>query len=521
MTPDAADSEKKHGNGRVRLLWWMLLSSLLLMVLARLLGPSALHRFDQPRTVAYTASMLVNHQWLLPDDVLGTLSTKPVLVNWLAAPVVALGFWTEWAVKTPMLLGSLLTLWLTVHLGRRLLSQCPETSGWAVEGGLLAGLAWLTTPGTMDAFYHCRPDPFLVTCLTAAWAFAVGIMRGAADSAAWMRPALWAVTGLAGLTKGPPMLLPMLYVPLATLLLKDPKEHLQATGWRWGMPLALGILGLWLVPVAVLHWDHFEQVLVGKEFLHRVAGVGNHFGDVSRGGGKIALLTGLHKNPVWLMQKMLPWSLAAAAALWMIRPRQWFHHPLAPAILWVLLVLGFFSLTVGKTADYILPAYPAMAILAAYGCLRACRRFAIHPRVFGLVGLALAAGLSVQSWFFSSAAAKPYGDNLRKFADQVAAKVESEPVAFVLTGYNTLQFFLHRHQPGRPSEAVLQAARWLVMPVVPGLEAELVSDKLPGIHGSQREGVLGLYRSGPAVLEAARQSLQKALAASSVPKGGH
>ena len=509
MTAAAADMEKNQRSTQVRFLRLLLMSSLLLMVLARLTGPSALQRFDQPRTVSYTASMLVNHHWLLPEDVLGTPSTKPVLVNWLAAPVVAMGFWTEWAVKLPMLLGSLLTLWLTVTMGRRLLSECQEVSEWAVEGGLIAGLAWLTNPGTMDSFYHCRPDPVLVSFLTLSWILATRVMDSPAGSGVWMRPSLWVAIGLAGLAKGPPMLLPMLYVPLSSMLLADRKGRARQTGWLWGVPVALAFLGLWLVPVAMIDWEHFAQVLLGKELLHRIAGVGHQFGDVSRGGGTIALLTGLHRNPVWLLQKMLPWSVAAAAAMWMIRPRQWFRHPLAPAILWVLLVLGFFSLTVGKTADYILPAYPAMAILASYGCLRLCRHFSLQPRILGLVGLMVAVGLSIQFWCFSSAAKKPYGENLRRFADQAAAKVGTEPAAFVLTGYNTLQFFLHRHQPGQPSEAMLKEAHWIFMPAVPGLDAELVSDPVNGVHGAQGADVLGLYRARPDVLQAARDMSRK------------
>jgi 4-amino-4-deoxy-L-arabinose transferase-like glycosyltransferase len=81
--------------------------SLTAILLARVTGPSALQRFDQPKTVSYTADIVANGNWLLPRDILGRPATKPPLVNWLAAPVVAMGFWTEWAVKWPMLAGSL------------------------------------------------------------------------------------------------------------------------------------------------------------------------------------------------------------------------------------------------------------------------------------------------------------------------------------------------------------------------------------------------------------------------------
>lgn len=42
--------------------------------------------------------------------------------------------------------------------------------------------------------------------------------------------------------------------------------------------------------------------------------------------------------------------------------------------------------------------------------------------------------------------------------------VQDDPVAFYHTGDNTLQFFMHRHQPGDPSPTDLANARWIIMP---------------------------------------------------------
>ena len=483
----------------------LLLASLLLMLGARLVGPSALQRFDQPKTVAYTASMVLHHQWLLPDDMLGHLATKPPLVNWLAAPWVALGFWSEWAVKLPMLLASLCTLWMIVGMGRHLLGRCAETAPWAEEGGLLAGLAWLTTPATMESLYHCRPDPVLVAFLIAAWALATLALEGATRYPRWTAVGLWVAVGLAGLTKGPPALLPILYVPLAARFLYGGWPAAHRTGWKWGVPLSLAMVGCWLVPVAILHADHFSHVLVGQEIFSRMAGVGSRFGNMDRGGGTLSLLTGIYLNPVWLMQKMLPWSLAALATLWILRPGRWLRHPLGPAIFWVLLVLGFFSLTAGKTADYILPAYPAVAVLSAYFCITALDRWHLRPVTFGMVGLLLAVGLGVQVVGRCSAAREPYGENTKSFARAVASKVGSEPLVFVASGYNTLQFFLARHQPGAPSPEALQSAKWIIQPVCRELKAELLSDKIPGLDNGGKPGRLGLYQADDRVRAEAKR----------------
>lgn len=488
-------------------MWAILLACLALIAGARIAGPSALQRFDQPKTVAYTASAVLDRQWLLPGDTMGRLSTKPPLVNWMAAPVVGLGFWTEWAVKLPMLVASVATLLMVVGMARHLLARCPETAARAAEGSVLAGLAWLATPATAESIYHCRPDPVLVAFLAGAWALATLAMEGDSRRPGWVKAGLWICVGLAGLTKGPPALLPMLYIPLAARWIYG-RGSAARTGWKWGVPLALGIVGLWLVPVIVWHAHHFFHVLLGQEMAERVAGVGGRFGNADKGGGPLSLLTGLYRNPVWLVQKTMPWSLAALGALWMIGPRRWPRHPLAPAALWILLVLGFFSLTAGKTADYILPAYPAVAILAAYGCLRLAARFRFSPALFGGLGAAVVVALSLQALWWSAAARDRLGEQTKAFAREAALVTGGDRIAFVDTGYNTLQFFLGRHQPGPPGEEALAAARWIVLPVHPALKAERTSGAIPGVGGGGKPGRLGLYRAdGEGVREEAARRL--------------
>src|SRR5437667_11035041 len=84
------------------------------MLSSRVTAPSALQRFDQPRTVSYTADIVVNGRWLLPRDMFGHVATKPPLVNWMAVPVVGLGFLQEMAVTRLKAEGALLTTALTV-----------------------------------------------------------------------------------------------------------------------------------------------------------------------------------------------------------------------------------------------------------------------------------------------------------------------------------------------------------------------------------------------------------------------
>jgi 4-amino-4-deoxy-L-arabinose transferase-like glycosyltransferase len=458
----------------------LLLACVVIMYGARLLGPSALQRQDQPRTVSYTADIAANGRWLLPRDMFGEAATKPPLVNWLAVPLLKLGFWTEWAVKMPMLLGSLATVALTVWAARRLLRDN--------DAAFLAGIAWLVNPANVSMIYHCRPDPVLNVFVTAAWLLGTVIIseKRAARAAV---VAFWVCVGLAGLTKGPAALVPVIYVIVAARVIAGRWSFVQRTQWWWGLPLAAALFLAWAVPCALRHADAFYEVLVRQQLLAHIFGLGPQLGNEHiTGEGPIAALRLIWQNPLWFVQRFLPWSLAAVGALVVIGWRRWFRHELAPAILWLGTVLIFFALSAHKTADYIQPAFPAAAVLAAWFCMNILPR----PRSVAWGGLLLAIGLAVDFCFFSASAKDHRGENLKAFAREVRTITRGERVVFAHTGYNTLQFFLGANQASdAPSQAQLAAARWAILPVLPDVPAAATSQPVPA--SARRSVVLGLY----------------------------
>jgi 4-amino-4-deoxy-L-arabinose transferase-like glycosyltransferase len=387
--------------------------SVLIMYGSRFIGPSVLQRFDQPKTATYTADIVVNNRWLLPRDMRGHEATKPPLVNWLAAPIVAAGFWTEWAVKLPMTIASLVTLGAVFWFGRKLLGDTPDPTA----SGIVAAMAWLVNPANVTFVYHCRPDAVLVCLMTLAWITGTCALEGRPPEAFRAAIIFWLCIGLGLLAKGPPALLPVLYVILAARLIHNKWSISKRIGWKWGWIIAAGIALAWYIPVAIYYPDHFRSTFIKKEVLAPLLGMGETFGnrDVSNEGPLLILKT-LHSNPVWFLERFAPWSLAAVAALLAIRPRGWMRHPLAPAILWMLLVVACFSLVARKTADYIMPAYPAGAILATWFLLVKMKKWGVTPARVGAAAILLALGLAIDSLFFSKAANEPLGDNLREFA---------------------------------------------------------------------------------------------------------
>jgi 4-amino-4-deoxy-L-arabinose transferase-like glycosyltransferase len=471
----------------------LLIACVVVMFAARLLAPSTLQRFDQPKTASYTGDVIVNGRWLLPRDMLGHPATKPPLVNWLAAPVVALGFWTEWAVKWPMAAGALGSTVLTFWMARRLFHQTPEIDNQANSAAAIAGIAWLVNPANVTMIYHCRPDPLLVTFLIAAWILGTIIVCDNETPSLSVVLSFWIAVGLAALTKGPAALVPVIYLPLAARLIGGSWSRVHRSRWWWGLPLALATFAAWAIPTALAYPEPFFKVLVGRQLIAQALGLGEQFGSKqSTSGGPIVAFKLIWENPMWFIERFAPWSVLSVGGLYIIGWRRWFRHPLAPAVLWTFLVLIFFALSAHKTADYILPAYPAAAILAAYFCAIFLSRFRIRLWQVACAGLMLAIGFACDAIYFSSASEDRAGDNLKIFARRADAIVRDEPVIFVKTGFNTLQFFLHRHQGGDPTPEQIARAKWVIMPALPDVPAELRSSSVPQIQ--EKRVVLGLYR---------------------------
>src|SRR5205814_10603826 len=120
----------------------------------RLLGPADLYEKDQPKTLAYTADMVLRGRWTLPRDVLCQPATKPPLFNWLVAPVVKLtGWWSEPLLKWPSLAGVIAIAAMCIFLGRRI-----EREENLVGVGILAAMIWLANAPVVRLMYLCRPD---------------------------------------------------------------------------------------------------------------------------------------------------------------------------------------------------------------------------------------------------------------------------------------------------------------------------------------------------------------------------
>jgi 4-amino-4-deoxy-L-arabinose transferase-like glycosyltransferase len=239
----------------------------------------------------------------------------------------------EWGARLPVALVSILTVAFTALAARR---------GFASLGVRPGLAAWLL--GTSALFLAIgralASDPFLTVAVAGFWALA---------------PSPWALAllGAGFLAKGPVVLVPTVVVVLAVALFTRDRAPLARLGPARGWWLFAAVGLPWYLIVAAAKPD-LVRYFLADQIWARYATT-----EHQRGG------------PPWyfvavLIAGALPWTPALIAGLartWKDRARLESRLLLA----WLLLPLVFFSFSGSKLPAYILPLFPAVALLAARG----------------------------------------------------------------------------------------------------------------------------------------------------------
>jgi 4-amino-4-deoxy-L-arabinose transferase-like glycosyltransferase len=360
---------------------------LLVVALAAVLLAPGLGRapFDDPGEGQHAeiARELVGGSWLTLRLNGVRYFDKPPLLYWLTAASFGLFGLTEGAARLAPLLGALLAVAATALLGVRLLGP---------GGGALAGLALLSCALFVAFARYVRPESLFVGAI--AWGF-TGLLladtrllpqalhlRGprngprtppAADNRSG---AVWAVSGsaalgVAALAKDPLGLVGPLVAIAVAAALAGRLRPVRA----WLSPLGLALMvvvGFGWYAVAALTEPAFLWYTVVDNHLLNVARM-RQFPDEDVPLSALEFLTAAGFGA-------FPWIVAAAVTVGALaRARAWrdpAELPWVALALWAVGVLAFFTLSPFKLPHYGLPAYPALALLAA----RAWRDVAPRPR---------------------------------------------------------------------------------------------------------------------------------------------
>jgi 4-amino-4-deoxy-L-arabinose transferase-like glycosyltransferase len=339
------------------------------------LGDRGLYSSHEARAAQNARGVLDDGNWGLPRlfDQRVELQ-KPPLFYWLVAFISWLqgGEVDAWAVRLPAAVSALGCVLLVYLVGR----QCGRPTAGFFAACILATclhFTWLARVGRVD-----MPLTFLVSLTLAA--FYLGHLRREQGRAGWLWFLLgYTSAGIGLLVKGPiaavlPGLVIMAFLFIERIILPRADLATQATGdpkgnnrkarvlfrsslW-WGLPLVGFIAAPWFVWATIETNGRFLDTF----FWHH---------NVERGlGGSDALAA----QPWWfyasrLPVDLLPWSLLLPVALWFfLEGNAWrVDRDGRFGLVWFSTILLFLSLMRFKRADYLLPAYPGLALML--GCI--------------------------------------------------------------------------------------------------------------------------------------------------------
>ena len=319
------------------------------------LGRVSLFDFDEGVNAEASREMLEANNWIVPMFNYELRTAKPIMIYWLQMASYQVFGVNEFAARFPSVLAALLTVLLTYELGRSMFR--PST-------GLLGGLV------LSSAIYFCLsahaaiPDATLLlfTMLT-MYLFWIGSVN---EGRWWFIPAGMAA-GLAVLTKGPVgFALPGLVIFLFFLWNRE-LYRLWDRRVIWGFLAFCAVALPWYILVTLETRGAWASAFFGKENLQRFSSpMENHRGSI-------------FYHLIGLLFFFAPWSIFLGVSIWNgwkgtassegietadlpseERKERQAHRFL---LCWFGGYLVFFSVAATKLPNYVLPLYPALALL--------------------------------------------------------------------------------------------------------------------------------------------------------------
>lgn len=363
------------------LTWWLdlsLLTALIGCLFFILLGDRPLFVPDEGRYAEIAREMVASHDWITPTLNGIKYFEKPVLFYWLGALAIKLGGVNLWSVRCINAILGVLGCLMTYGITR----YCYDRRTGLLAAGILASSI------LYFVMSHMVSLDLPVTVFNSATLFAFLLAfeaKTARATRAWLYCATTAAA-LAVLTKG---LIGIVFPELILLVWLT-----LIGGWSrfWKLPLISAALIFfilatpWHVLVNHEHPEFFYFYFIEQQFLRYTSK------DIG------------HYQPVWffiptLLAGFFPWVVFLPQTLKRVVSACWRAPKVesrnAYFLIWVVLVFAFFSFSKSKLIPYILPIFPALAILTAHVIVESLR-FARHPKslhisLWGLI--ALTAGL--------------------------------------------------------------------------------------------------------------------------------
>jgi 4-amino-4-deoxy-L-arabinose transferase-like glycosyltransferase len=329
------------------------------------LGNGTFWEPDEPRFAEATRQMFVRDDFLTPYLNGAPRFEKPILFYWTQAAALAAFGDNEFSARLPSAVAGIGIVLLLYLIGAQITSR---------RAALIAGLVTATMFRFVTfARIGLTDIPVIFFVVAALYGFIRAVHQA---SSAWALVA-WMCVGLGVLTKGPVGVLPLAIWATYAVFIRDWSLVARIRPLIGGV-LALAIALPWYVVMALQHGRAFTDFAIGHEMVERVLSE-ESFGAPARGF--------FYYFKVW-PGDAAPWSALLAASVGWIAWR-WssvdrrVRHAVVFAAAWFLCVFLLFSLSRSKVPHYVLPAYPAAALLIGIfvDCVANTREDALWWRV--------------------------------------------------------------------------------------------------------------------------------------------
>ena len=319
------------------------------------LGATPFHTRGEPREAVVVQDLVTHNRWLLPRRNAVELPRKPPLFYWLAgAASRALGRVDELTVRLPSALQS--------GVAALLVAGAAAVTIGPVAGGA-AGLVLLSSFEWLRAATAARVDMTLTFGLTLAFVGLLLFRR--------RERALWLVVFYLGciwatLAKGiPGPVIPAFMVVLLCLLDLSLTPLWRMRPLRGAIAVVL-VAGAWYAAAAAQAGRPFLTIVANENLVRIVGAKSAGLGHVHGFGYLVGVL----------LAGLLPWTLLLpSVVLALVRDRATFDRrdPRIFALIWSVAVFLPFAVATSKRGVYLLPLYPAVALLIGWWIERVWR----------------------------------------------------------------------------------------------------------------------------------------------------
>lgn len=310
------------------------------------LGQRDLWEPDETRYAVVAREMRESGNWIVPHLNGANYAEKPPLFFWLVnLSTFFFGENSELTNRLPSALAGLLTLLVTFTFAKRLFNE---------RAGLFSGLALATCLLFPQVSRWMLLDSlFVLLFLAAILCLHHGFHLGERRRRDYLLAGLF--MGLGVLTKGPIAYLPILIFLVYGFSQKEVKRF-----WNrdllWGVLLSLLVVMLWLVPACWMGGRDYAEDILLQRSLARFTEEGKHFHAES-------LLLYFIRFP----GEFIPWFVFLLIAfVFGLKRTTEKRREFIFLTVWFAVVFVFFTLSKAKKDTYILPLYPASAMMVGW-----------------------------------------------------------------------------------------------------------------------------------------------------------